>query len=145
LGEVIGTDFYHRDLNSYQDVISTFDLPVLHERFEFIRQLGSVFIVRPDAIKSYITDNYLGRIDPILLRPYLIQRSDWSNIEKSFKIGFELGDEAVEGKGLGERFGLGRLSVMMKEMEGLKLAENIPIPTLPSGLAGNFSVSSKAQ
>jgi hypothetical protein len=133
----------YRDLKSYQDVIGTFDLPPLHERFEFIRQLGNVFLVRPEIVKSYITENYLGRIDPTLIRPYLTQRSDWSYIEKGLNAGLEMTDDGVEGRGLTERLGMGRLSMMMKEMEGLKLTENIPMPALPSGLAGSFSISSK--
>jgi exocyst complex component 5 len=44
----------------------------------------------------------------------------------------------VEGKGLMGRFGVGRLSVMMKELEGSRLAEGltIGIPTIPSMPAG---------
>lgn len=76
-----------RDLKTYQDTISTFSLPALSERFEFLRQLGNVFLVRPEILKSYITENYLGRIEPSLLRPYLEKREDWAQFERQFDFG----------------------------------------------------------
>jgi exocyst complex component 5 len=135
-----------RDLKSYQDTISGFGIASLHERFEFIRQLGNVFLVRPEILRSYITENYLGRIDSTLLKPYLAQRSDWGQFEKGFNDGDEIGTEGGGGGGLRERFGVGRLSVMMKELEGLKLGEGITMgmptfPTIPSGFASGFSMS----
>jgi hypothetical protein len=76
-----------RDLKTYQDTIVSFGLPALSERFEFLRQLGNIFLIQPDILKSYITENYLGRIEPILLRPYLAQRSDWAQFERAFDFG----------------------------------------------------------
>lgn len=117
-----------KDLKSYQDVIDTFSIPSLHERFEFIRQLGNVFLVKPDILKSYITEGYLGRIDANLLRPYLAQRSDWGQAEKGFN------DPSAEGpvdvKAMRDRFGMGRLSTIMKDLEPLR--EQITIPNMPS-------------
>ncbi|KAI0251357.1 exocyst complex component Sec10 [Lactifluus subvellereus] len=111
-----------KDLKSYQDAIATFSIPALHERFEFIRQLGNVFLVQPEILKSYITENYLGRIEPALLRPYLAQRSDWGHVEKGFSDETEDVPEGRTGpKGLRDRFGMGRLSMMMKDLEGLRL------------------------
>lgn len=132
-----------RDLKSYQDTIGSFGIPSLHERFEFIRQLGNVFLVRPEILSSYITENYLGRIDSSLLKPYLAQRSDWGQFEKGFNdiSGTEEDGLTVDGKGLKERFGMGRLSMMMKDLEGMKLGEGMSIP---HGFAGNFSISTRA-
>ena len=137
------TTLYHvrinarRDLKSYQDTVSSFGVAALHERFEFIRQLGNVFLVRPEILKSYIAENYLGRIDASLLKPYLAQRSDWGQFEKGFNDGSEMGTAedgaSTDGKSFRERFGVGRLSVLMKELEGLNLTESLMgMPTLPS-------------
>jgi exocyst complex component 5 len=136
-----------RDLKSYQDTINSFGIASLHERFEFIRQLGNIFLVRPEILRSYITENYLGRIDSTLLKPYLAQRSDWGQFEKGFNDGTEIGTEdggGGGGGGLRERFGVGRLSVMMKELEVLKLGEGITMgmPTLPAGFTSGFSITS---
>lgn len=135
----------------YQDTVSSFGIPSLTERFEFIRQLGQVFLLSPEILKSYITENYLGRIEPSLLKPYLSQRSDWGQFEKGFNDSDPTDGAASETK---SRFG--RLSVMMKDleslkMEGLRLSEGISvgIPTLPSSFAvpssfaGTFSISSR--
>ncbi|TFK43692.1 exocyst complex protein [Crucibulum laeve] len=129
------------DIKSYQDTISTFGIPALHERFEFIRQLGQVFIVRPDILKSYITETYLGRIEPLLLKPYLSLRSDWSQFEKAFYDSQAIPEEG-NGTALKDRFG--RLSIMMKDLESLKIEGlSMGMPTLPAGFAGGFSLPSR--
>ncbi|KAJ3854531.1 exocyst complex component Sec10-like protein [Lentinula lateritia] len=136
-----------KDIRMYQDTISSFGIPSLTERFEFIRQLGQVFLLSPEILKSYITENYLGRIEPSLLKPYLAQRSDWGQFEKGFNDSGMSIDGAVSDTAK-SRFG--RLSVMMKELEGLKLEGlrlsegiSVGIPTLPSGFTGTFSMSSR--
>ncbi|KAI0346802.1 exocyst complex component Sec10 [Trametopsis cervina] len=122
-----------KDLKSYQDTISTFSIPSLHERFEFLRQLGNVFLVRPDILKSYITEGYLGRIDSSLLKPYLAQRSDWGQAEKGFNDSTGL-DDGTDGKVIRDRFGMGRLSMIMRDLEPLK--DHMPtMPTIPAGMS----------
>ncbi|KAI9001347.1 exocyst complex protein [Trametes punicea] len=135
---------FAKDLKSYQDTIDTFSIPSLHERFEFIRQLGNVFLVKPDILKSYITQGYLGRIDANLLRPYLAQRSDWGQAEKGFNDAADgSGAQDADGKGMRDRFGMGRLSMIMKDLEPLR--EQISMPSMPmhgmSNLAGNIASS----
>ncbi|GBE80010.1 hypothetical protein SCP_0212120 [Sparassis crispa] len=127
-----------KDLKHYQDTIATFGIPSLHERFEFIRQLGNVFLVRPDILKSYITEGYLGRIDSSLLRPYLAQRSDWGQAEKGFNDAD--GGELADNKGLRDRFGMGRLSMIMKDLELKDLNVGMPhMPALSTSLGSSFT------
>lgn len=119
-------------------MVATYNSPALNERFEFVRQLGNVFLIQPDILKSYITEGYLGRIDAALLRPYLAQRSDWGQFEKGFdgpggSNAEEVGS-AAESKKLKDRLGVSRLSTMMKEMEGLRLGDGSG-----SGFSGGFS------
>jgi len=141
-----------KDLKMYQDTIATFNMPALAERFEFIRQLGNVFLVRPEILKSYITENYLGRIEPGLLRPYLAQRSDWAQFER----GFDFEDESTSsvapgakaagigglGSGLKDRFaagvGAGRLGAMMRDLENLRIGagESLALGSLPLSRGG---------
>ncbi|KAJ6628866.1 exocyst complex protein [Mycena sp. CBHHK59/15] len=135
-----------KDIKSYQDTIATFGIPALHERFEFIRQLGNIFLVRPEILKSYITEDYLGRIDSSLLKPYLALRSDWGQFEKGFNDADGAEDVGAGRRGLKDRFG--RLSVMMKELEGLKLeglklSEGLVMPSIPSSFTGGFSISTR--
>lgn len=133
-----------KDLKSYQDTVLSFNVPSLPERYEFIRQLGNVFLVRPEILRSYITENYLGRIDSSLLKPYLAQRSDWVQFESHFNESSEMEDAVtdVATKGLIDRFKISRLSMMMKELEGLKLGDGIAA-TIPSGLTPNFVVGGR--
>lgn len=130
----------YRDLKSYQDMIATFNCPALSERFEFICQLGKIFLIEPEILKSYINESALARIEPHLLRPYLAQRSDWQAFENRFDGpggGLPgLGEEAysaAETKKFRDRLGMSRLSTMMKELEGLKIGE------MGSNLSGGFS------
>ncbi|KAF8574198.1 exocyst complex protein [Ramaria rubella] len=121
-----------KDLRSYQDIIATFNMPALSERFEFIRQLGNVFLIQPDILRSYITENYLGRIEPALLRPYLAQRAEWGREEKALEGMF--GEEGEsEGKGFKDRLGVSR---MMRELESLRIGDT------GSAFSGGFSFNS---
>ncbi|KAI6034430.1 exocyst complex component Sec10-like protein [Pisolithus microcarpus] len=129
-----------KDLKSYQDIIVSFNIPSLVERFEFIRQLGNVFLVRPEILRSYITENYLGRIDSSLLKPYLAQRSDWVHFNESSEA--DDGATDMSTKGLRDRFRMGRLSMMMKELESLKIGEGISM-ALPSGIASGLPIASR--
>lgn len=82
----------------YQDTISTYTIPGLNDRFEMVRQLGNVFIVQPEILKSYLTESYLARIDNRLLRPFVMMRSDYS--EKSRRFWNDIiGDEGEVGAG----------------------------------------------
>ena len=138
-----------RDLKSYQDLISTFNCPALPERFEFICQLGKVFLIDPEPLKSYITESALARIDIRLLRPYLAQRSDWATFEKIFDsqgdaFGMNLennvnGTGSVpEAKGFRDRLGMGRLSTMMRELDASRIGDAVG-----SNLSSGFSFANR--
>ncbi|KAF5333682.1 hypothetical protein D9611_002557 [Ephemerocybe angulata] len=130
-----------KDIKSYQDAISTFGIPALQERFEFIRQLGQIFLIQPEILKSFITENYLGRIDSSLLKPYIALRSDWGQFEKGFNDSAAPAVDGAGGVALKDRFG--RLSVMMKELETLKVEGiSMGMPSIPSSFTGNFSMPS---
>ncbi|KAK4056327.1 Exocyst complex component 5 [Microbotryomycetes sp. JL221] len=73
-----------KDLALYQDTVSTFSLPALDSRFEMLRQLGNVFIVQPTILKSYLNEQYLGRIEKRLLRPYVMMRTDYGEYGRKF-------------------------------------------------------------
>ncbi|KZO98067.1 exocyst complex protein [Calocera viscosa TUFC12733] len=114
-----------KDLAMYQDAMSKYNIPIINERFEFIRQLGNLFVVQPTTLKSYISDSILNRVDPILLRPYLAQRSDWAQISAGWE-GAPLGsaastdDGVLSGaQGLRERLGAG-LGSIMRELENFR-------------------------
>ena len=141
--------------------MGTFRIPSLSERFEFIRQLGNVFLIQPEILKSYITEGYLGRIDASLLRPYLCQRTDWAQFGSRFyeeedALG-ELtspdskdsgGDKGSTAGSLKDRLGMGRLSMMVRDLESLRLSGDgggmsVMMANFPVGFSPNFNLSPK--
>jgi hypothetical protein len=73
------------------------------------------------------------------LKPYIALRSDWGTFEKGFNSTDEDPSEVGTGQALKDRFA--RVSVMMKELEGLKMdGLGMGMPTVPASLAGTFSM-----
>lgn len=58
----------------------------LKERFEMLWELGHVFVVRPENLRSILQEGYLGRLDIKLIYPYITMRADFSSakIDKLF-------------------------------------------------------------
>ncbi|KAK8846861.1 hypothetical protein IAR55_005951 [Kwoniella newhampshirensis] len=75
-----------KDLASYQEAMSAYNISAINDRFDMLRQLGNSFIVQPNVLKSYMTESHLGRIDARFLRPYLAQRSDYSQFSRSLQL-----------------------------------------------------------
>ncbi|GAA5846578.1 hypothetical protein JCM9279_006750 [Rhodotorula babjevae] len=94
-----------KDLALYQDTVSSFGLPPLNDRFEMLRQLGNVFIVQPDILRSYLTEAYLARIENRLLRPFVMMRSDYGDYSRRFWDDVFGPDAPAPGAGAGEAAG----------------------------------------
>ncbi|WVO14134.1 hypothetical protein L204_101765 [Cryptococcus depauperatus] len=129
-----------KDLASYQDVIASFGILALNERFDMLRQLGNSFIVQPNVLRSFITEGHLGRIDARYLRPYLQQRSDWLQFSRSLQLdeGETITEELPSYHSVGHMIkgsrlstmsgvagaGMGKLKEMLREFENLSSVEN---------------------
>lgn len=73
------------------------------------------------------------------MRPYIALRSDWGTFEKGFNSTEADASEVGTGQALKDRFA--RVSVMMKELEGLKMEDlGIGMSTVPASLAGTFAM-----
>jgi hypothetical protein len=73
------------------------------------------------------------------LKPYIALRSDWGTFEKGFNSAEEDVSEVGTGQTMRDRFA--RVSVMMKDLEGLKIEDlGMGLPTVPASLAGTFSI-----
>ena len=142
--------------------MATFKIPSLSERFEFVRQLGNVFLIQPEILKSYITEGYLGRIDASLLRPYLSQRTDWAQFGNKFyeeddtlsdiaspdSRDFPTGTKGSTMENLKDRFGMSRLSMMVRDLESLRLSGegggmSVMMANFPVGFSPNFNLSKR--
>ncbi|GET01528.1 exocyst complex component Sec10 [Rhizophagus clarus] len=66
-----------KDIAKYQETVALFKIPQLDDRFEMLRQLGNLFIVKPEILKSVLNEGYLAKIDVKYLLPYLQARTDF--------------------------------------------------------------------
>jgi len=97
--------------------------------------------VWPEILKSYITENSLGRIDVSLLKPYLTLRSDWGQFEQGFDNATDETPNSFGTSSIRDRFG--RLSVTMRDLEGSKVVDGLSpftMLTMPASFAGAFSI-----
>ncbi|KAI7890173.1 exocyst complex component Sec10-domain-containing protein [Mucor mucedo] len=83
-----------KDIAKYQEVIRMFKLPGLDERFEMLRQLGNIFVVKPEILKSILSEGYLARLDPSVLYPYLEKRIDFKTAKLDRLLGITMDDTA---------------------------------------------------
>lgn len=76
-----------RDIAKYQESVKAWNIPSLDERFEMLRQLGNVFLVKPEILPSVMNEGYLAKVDFKSLYPYLQNRVDFktSKIDKLFE------------------------------------------------------------
>ncbi|CAG8724518.1 8739_t:CDS:2, partial [Acaulospora morrowiae] len=84
-----------KDIAKYQENIASFKIPQLDERFEMLRQLGNLFVVKPEILKSVLNEGYLAKLDIKYILPYLQVRTDF----KSAGIDTLLGATAETGTG----------------------------------------------
>lgn len=75
-----------------------------------LRQLGNVFIVQPQILKSYLTEAYLGRIENRLLRPYVMCRTDYGDFGRRYWDDI-LGDDAAPTAVAGGTGGAGKMGM----------------------------------
>ncbi|CAG8563783.1 5213_t:CDS:10, partial [Cetraspora pellucida] len=66
-----------KDIAKYQETITLFKISQLDERFEMLRQLGNLFIVKPEILKSVLNEGYLAKVDIKYILPYLQARTDF--------------------------------------------------------------------
>lgn len=74
-----------------------FKIAVLDEKFEMLRQLGNIFVVKPEILKSILSEGYLARLDPSVLYPYLEKRTDFKTAKLDRLLGISV-DEMAEGQ-----------------------------------------------
>ncbi|KAI8846204.1 exocyst complex component Sec10-like protein [Chytridium lagenaria] len=71
-----------KDLAKYYEAMASFKQRPVTERFEMLRELGNLFIVKPENLHTVLSEGYLARIELQLLQPFLMTRTDWSRIQK---------------------------------------------------------------
>lgn len=83
------------DLKAYRTLIEVMKPAAeqLQDRYEMLWELGHLFVVRPENLRSVMQEGWLGRVDPKLIYPYIGMRADFGaakidhlfpDMEKSF-------------------------------------------------------------
>ncbi|KAG5439852.1 hypothetical protein PCANB_000134 [Pneumocystis canis] len=72
-----------KDLTEYEKCIETWGIPKLNERFKLLHELGNIFIVRSDILKSLLNEGILVRINLKYLVPYISRRTDYYSTDIS--------------------------------------------------------------
>ncbi|BFZ62159.1 Exocyst complex component 5 [Saitoella coloradoensis] len=96
-----------KDLTLYEEAVGAWRVQELRDGNEFLHELGNIFIVRPEILRSLLREGTLARIKPHLLLPYLQCRADFktANIDRMVTGVAEKKDE-----GMGFRKGMERMS-----------------------------------
>ncbi|KAG0304479.1 Exocyst complex component 5 [Dissophora globulifera] len=83
----VGGVLLTKDIAKYQDTVKAWNIHSVNERFEMLRQLGNVFLVKPEILPSVLNEGYLAKVDFKTLYPYLQMRVDFktSKIDKLFE------------------------------------------------------------
>ncbi|KAI8076652.1 exocyst complex component Sec10-like protein [Gilbertella persicaria] len=113
-----------KDIAKYQEVIRMFKIPALDERFEMLRQLGNIFVVKPEILKSILSEGYLARLDPSVLYPYLEKRIDFKTAKLDQVLGISVDTEEAQqsntAKSSGGKAMTQRRSLFVNDNEVLK-------------------------
>lgn len=67
-----------KDISSIQQVVESWELAALKQRFQLLHEIGNVFIVKPDVLRQLVTEGELSGISPRLLLPYFQCREDYT-------------------------------------------------------------------
>ncbi|KAI8824861.1 exocyst complex component Sec10-like protein, partial [Fimicolochytrium jonesii] len=86
------------DMAAYQHSITTLSIPLLSERFDMLRELANLFVVRPENLKTVMNEGHLSRIEMQLLHPFLSMRADWGRLKGLEKDLFTGGARAGRGQ-----------------------------------------------
>lgn len=84
----------YRDISKYEEAIQAFKIPALNDMFEMLRQLGNIFLVKPEILRSILSEGYLARLDSNMLLPYLEKRVDFRTARLDRMLGISVEEPA---------------------------------------------------
>lgn len=71
-----------KDVNRILEAVNSWKLPTLNARFELLKHISTLFMVKAENWRSIFLEGPLARFDISTLIPYLELRSDWDRLEK---------------------------------------------------------------
>lgn len=54
---------------------------VLKDRYAMLCELGNMFLVKPDNLKTLLQEGVLSLLDPKLVYPFIVQRADFKSAQ----------------------------------------------------------------
>ncbi|KAI8865450.1 exocyst complex component Sec10 [Ramicandelaber brevisporus] len=75
------------DFTTYQKTIERFGIAELDSRFQMLQELGNIFKVPADAVRSILDSGYLAKMDAASLHPYVQMRDDFKTSRLAQQLG----------------------------------------------------------
>lgn len=88
-----------------------------------LRQLGNIFVVKPEILRSILSEGYLARLEPNVLYPYLVKREDFKSAQLERKLGISANGGASSSSNTGnhrEQKSNQRRSLFVNDNKALK-------------------------
>ncbi|PIA17817.1 exocyst complex component Sec10 [Coemansia reversa NRRL 1564] len=65
-----------KDVSRYREVITSFGVPALNDKFAVLQDISNIFLVQPTALKSLLDEGPLSRLDRATLQAFVQMRED---------------------------------------------------------------------
>lgn len=66
-----------RDIAEYQTCIRKFNIPLLNELFETLRELSAIFLMKPENLRQVCSEGLLAQVDRETIMTYVQLRADF--------------------------------------------------------------------
>lgn len=74
----IGGVVLTRDVIQYQSRVDEWNIPLLSEKFQILKEIGNLFTVQSDLVNSLVTEGQLSQMKPYTVRQYISKRTDFN-------------------------------------------------------------------
>ncbi|KAI3406668.2 SEC10 [Candida oxycetoniae] len=74
----IGGIVLTKDVLQYQSRIDEWNIPILSEKFQILKEIGNLFTVQSDLVNSLVTEGQLSQMRPYTVRQYISKRADFN-------------------------------------------------------------------
>ena len=74
-----------KDITMFQSSVDAFHIRTLNERFDMLREVSNLYLVKPEILPSILSEGHLGKLEYKMVVPLLASRHDWSKIERQVK------------------------------------------------------------
>jgi len=76
-----------KNLGAFLDVINSFRIPLLTTMYDSLRQIGNIFLVRPENLRNLLEEGLLARLDAKFLWSFVMARADYKQAKSEVLAG----------------------------------------------------------